>query len=263
VSDYQRIAVSLADGVARVELDRPDDLNALDDLTLEELIEVAGELDGHAGVRVVVFSGRGRAFSAGADLGNFAQLFAGPAGPSKEARIRESAELGQRMADAIAGMRAVTICRAHGYVVGGAFVLMAACDFRVVAEDLVMSIPEVDIGIPLTWGAVPRLVSELGMARTRDLVMTCRRFGPGDVPGFVHRVAPAAELATATDELVATLMDKPPQALEMTKLQLAHVARDPIGAAAADPGRFVDAVMHPDFAMAAARYLNRRRSSGD
>ena len=90
------------------------------------------------------------------------------------------APIGLRMADAIEQMHAVTIARIQGYAVGGGVVLAAVCDLRVAAEDAVFFIPEVDLGLPLAWGGIPRLVREIGPALTKDLVMTCRRFSPAE-----------------------------------------------------------------------------------
>ena len=80
------------------------------------------------------------------------------------------------MADAIEQMRATTIVRLHGHIVGGGVVLASACDMRVAAEDARFSIPEIELGIPLAWGGIPRLVREIGPAMTKELVMTCRPF---------------------------------------------------------------------------------------
>src|SRR5258707_437093 len=91
---------------------------------------------------------------------------------------REVGQLGLRMADAVETLRAVTVAQIHGYAVGGGVVLAAACDLRVAADDAVFSIPEIELGIPLAWGGIPRLVREIGPALTKELVMTCRRFTP-------------------------------------------------------------------------------------
>src|SRR5690606_19166115 len=90
---------------------------------------------------------------------------------------REAADAGRRAADALEAMRPVTVARIHGHCVGGAVVLAAACDLRVAAASTRFAIPEVDLGIPLAWGGIPRLVREIGPALTKELVMTCRPFG--------------------------------------------------------------------------------------
>jgi enoyl-CoA hydratase/carnithine racemase len=126
------------------------------------------------------------------------------------------------MADAIAGMRAVTVARIHGHCVGGAVVLAAACDLRVAADDTVFSIPEIDLGIPLTWGGIPRLMSELGPALTKELVMTCRPFGAAEAKGagFVNRVVPSSLLDDEIEDLVSQLETKSAYTLFCTKRQI-------------------------------------------
>src|SRR5271169_4663331 len=105
-------------------LNRPQKLNALDQLTLVELADAARWFDRRPEIKVVVVSGNGRAFSAGADVSSFAADDPGP-----EQR-RAGADAGRLMAEAIQRMDAITVPRLHGYCVGGAVVLAAACDLR-------------------------------------------------------------------------------------------------------------------------------------
>ena len=104
-----------ADGaVGELLLDRPDKLNALSPEVLGELIEAAAFFDAQADVKAVVVRGAGRAFCGGADLGRM-----NVGGDTSSAAIRETVDLGRRMADAIAGMRALTVAAIHGHCVGG------------------------------------------------------------------------------------------------------------------------------------------------
>lgn len=201
-----------------ITLNRPDKLNPLGVATLVELVEAAAFFDALPEVKVVVIGGRGRAFSAGADLAGL-----GPAAgdPRSAMSAREGAEAGRRMADAVETMRAVTVARIHGHCVGGALVLATACDLRVAAEETVFSIPEVDLGIPLGWGGIPRLVREVGPALTKELVMTCRPFGAAEAKaiGLVNRVVPASELDDEVDRLASQLEAKSAYTLFCTKRQ--------------------------------------------
>jgi enoyl-CoA hydratase/carnithine racemase len=97
----------------------------------------------------------------------------------------------------------------------------------VAAEDLRLSIPELRLGIPLTWAGLPRLVREIGLPRTRDLVMTGRAITAAEALdwGLVQRVVPAAELAAATDAVVAELMAAPAATLALTKEALNAIGR--------------------------------------
>jgi enoyl-CoA hydratase/carnithine racemase len=234
-------------------LARPDALNPLSLECLEELIVAARWFDTHPGLKVVVVKGEGRAFTGGVDVA----LFAGGLGEAQEPR--RAADLGRRAADAVEAMHAVTIAALHGYCVGGGVVLAAACDLRVAAEHTRFRIPEVNLGIPLAWGGIPRLVREIGPARAKELVMTGRWFDAAEALriGFLNQVVPANGLAGATAELVATLTAKPKTALLATKHHTNAVTEHMVGLAGswADADGLLAAMADPEGRAAAAAYL--------
>jgi hypothetical protein len=96
-------------------------------------------------------------------------------GASAGAR-RHAAQVGLRALEAIERCEAITIARLHGHVIGGGLVLALGCDLRVAAAGASFHIPEVDLGVPLTWGAAPRLAREVGLARAKELILLCDRF---------------------------------------------------------------------------------------
>ena len=154
---------------------------------------------------------------------------AGPADPRYS--LRDAADLGRLMADAIEGMKAVTIAAVRGWCVGGGLVLAAACDLRVAADDARFSIPEVDLGIPLAWGGIPRLVREIGPARTKDLVMTCRPFDAAEAAaaGFLTDVVDPGSLDATVDDLAGSLAAKAPYTLWATKRHVDAVTSAMVG----------------------------------
>jgi enoyl-CoA hydratase/carnithine racemase len=159
------------EGLITVVLNRPESLNAINRQMHEELQAACRELRDDPTARVVIMTGEGRAFSAGADLKQPAQA---PPGSAAEARIRASQ--GNRTCEAIEALPQVTIGAVNGLAIGGAVVFLSCLDLRVAARSAWFSIPEVDLDIPLTWNALPRLMREIGPARTKELVMTCDRF---------------------------------------------------------------------------------------
>jgi enoyl-CoA hydratase/carnithine racemase len=173
---------------------------------------------------------------------------------------RQAADAGRRMAEAIEEMRAVTVARIHGHCVGGAVVLAAACDLRIAADDTRFSIPEVDLGIPLAWGGIPRLVREIGPVRTKELVMTCRPFGATEAmaAGFLNQVVPMSGLDSAVDELVGMLVGKSALTLTATKRHTNAVTEGMVGTARAwnDADSLVTALRDPESRAAGAAYLN-------
>jgi enoyl-CoA hydratase/carnithine racemase len=253
---FETLHVSVDGPRATLELARPSRLNALSPETLEELEAAARWFDEHGDLKVVVVSGQGRAFSAGADL----TLFAAAEGENAR-HPRDVADAGRRMADALEAMRAVTVARIHGYCIGGGVVLAAACDLRVAADDAVFSIPEIDIGIPLAWGGIPRLVREVGPAMTRELVMTGRRFSPAEAHrlGFLNRVVPAAHLEAETEALVTELTAKAAAPLLATKRHVDAVTAGMVQTARswADADGLLTAQRDPESRAAAAAYVER------
>ncbi len=221
---FETLEVRLDGTIGTLELARPDKLNPLSATCLAELAEAARWFD-TTDARVVVVRGQGRCFSAGADL----STFAGPADPRYS--LRDAADLGRLMADAIEGMKAVTIAAVRGWCVGGGLVLAAACDLRIAAADARFSIPEVDLGIPLAWGGIPRLVREIGPMRTKDLVMTCRPFGADEAvsAGFLTDVVEPDDLDGAVDELARSLAAKAPYTLWATKRHVDAVTSAMVG----------------------------------
>ena len=248
--DYETITVGIDGPVGTLALDVPAKLNPLSVACLLELADAAQWFDGHEDVKAVIVRGNGRAFTAGADLA----AFSGGGGPD-----RAGTDAGRVMAEALTAMQAVTVAAIHGHCVGGGLVLAAACDLRLATDDVRFMIPEVDLGIPLAWGGIPRLVREIGPAATRDLVMTCRPFGAAEAQalGFVNRVVPASELDGTVQELARQLASKSAFTLRATlrAVDAAAEALVPTGGAWNDADSLAAARRDPESREAARRYL--------
>ena len=213
IPEYETITVACDGRRATLTLNRPDRLNALSNQLMAEVADAAAWFDHQPDLRVVVVRGEGRAFSAGFDLTVFDDDSPSPAGG------RVPADTGRLMAEALERTSPVLVAALHGHVVGGGLVVAAACDLRVATDDVSFSIPEVDLGIPLAWGGIPRLVREIGPTLTKELVMTCRPCGADEAraTGFLNRVGPAADLDTAVDQLAESVASRPRAAVLATK----------------------------------------------
>ncbi len=250
----ETVRISIEGRIGRLTLARPDKLNPLSTQCLEELAEAAAWFDAQPDVLVVIVSGEGRAFTAGADLAAFTD--------SSEGMARDGADSGRLMAEAIEGMNSVTIAAVHGHCVGGGVVLAGACDLRVAAETTRFVIPEVDLGIPLAWGGIPRLVREIGPAATRDLVMTCRPFSSSEAIqlGFLNRVVPDSDLTAEVEELAASLAAKSSLTLRATLRAVDAAAEALVSTrfAWSDADALVNALHDPESREVAASYLAKR-----
>jgi enoyl-CoA hydratase/carnithine racemase len=203
-------------GLTTVTLSRPEKLNAINPKMHAELQGVCSQLRGDTSTRVVIFTGAGRAFSAGADLKDRVLWGEGPADP---VQARHLAGTGNRTSAAIEDLDQVTIGAVNGLAIGGALVFLASMDLRLAAASAWFSIPEIDIDIPLTWNGLPRLMRELGPARTKELVMTGDRFSAQEALqwGFVSRITADHELLFSARKLAAKLLAKDAMSLALTK----------------------------------------------
>ena len=252
------VVVEGSGAVRRVRLNRPEKLNALNEDVRRGLAESFARLADDVEVRIVVLEGEGRSFSAGADLSSDRGRGVEDAPWSVR---RHAYGAWQRLLDLIESVPQVTVARLHGHCIGGAALLAVACDLRLGAADLSVRIPEVAIGIPLTWGGIPRLVREVGLPMARDLVMTGRTLDAAEALscGFVTRVVPAADLDAATDALVRDLVEMPDAPLQMTRAMFSAISRDLQGAAGwADADLLAWSGREPESLEAAADYVRRR-----
>lgn len=203
--------------VLRVWLNRPEARNAHDQTMIAEVADTFTAISAQSDYRVVVLGGRGKTFCAGADRKE--SLSSQP----NDRAARYANQLGRRAMRAIEDCEAITVARVQGHAIGGGLCFGVACDFRVTTSDAQWYVPEVELGVPLPWGAVPRLIAELGAARARQLIMTADHID-GDTAfewALAHEVtADEAALDAAVDRWVERLLSLPALALQMTKHQM-------------------------------------------
>ncbi|HEX7738920.1 MAG TPA: enoyl-CoA hydratase/isomerase family protein [Marmoricola sp.] len=218
MSAYTQLDLDLSAPVATITLARPERLNALSPTLLRELTAASEEVSARDDVKVVIVRGDGRAFSTGFDLD--AAVAEGPSAAQ--------VDLGRQMAEAVSGIPVLTIAAIHGHCIGGGLVLAAACDLRVAEQSTRFRIPEVDFGIPLAWGGIPRLVRELGPALTKELVLTCRPFDAAEALAvrFLNRVVADGTVADEVAALAGSLAAKPRFLITHTKQSVDALVED-------------------------------------
>jgi enoyl-CoA hydratase/carnithine racemase len=222
MAHFSTLEVSVdAGGVGWLTLSRPERRNALSHRALEELVLAASWFDARGDVSVVVVSGEGRSFCGGFDV-----LDPGPI--PGDGTIETSIDVGRVAMNAVSSMRAITIARLHGRVRGGGFVLALACDLRVIADDATLSLPEARLGMPIPWGALPRLVRELGPMRAKQLTLACSELdGPKAVDvGIAVASVPATELDDAVTTLVDELSGTPRLVTQEVKREIERISED-------------------------------------
>lgn len=242
---YRTLKVQTQGALATVTLNRPQARNAMSAQLMREMIACANRLAVKRELRVVIVRGAGVCFSAGADLKD-AKRWGDGAGPLEESR--EIASLGFRMARAWEELPHLTIAAIEGYAIGGGVALAVALDWRVIARDAFVSFPEIALGIPLTWGTLPRLVNLVGPARAKRLTILCERFSAPDARamGLVDYVAAPGEALRTARGIARAVFALPSHSVRMSKESInayaaigahaaTHMAHDQVQLAAASP----------------------------
>jgi enoyl-CoA hydratase len=211
---------------AWITLDRPAKRNALTPAMVGGLHQALDRADRDPGLRVIVITGAGPAFCAGADLGFFAGLLAEPDGGA-----RFEAGLLRPMADVLARLRSSprpVIAAVNGACAAGGVELVVACDLIVAAAEATFSDAHSRRGLAPAIGGAAGLVRSLGAHRAKQLMLLAESW---DAPtlaacGLVAEVVPAAGLVARVDALAATLAQRSPRSLALMK-DLVHRAQDP------------------------------------
>lgn len=213
--------------VATVALARPDAHNALNAALIEEIDRCFGELAEDAGVRVVVLTGEGRSFCAGADIGYMRET----AGFTYEENVEDARRLA-RMFRSVNELPKPVVARVEGAAIGGGAGLVAAADVAVAGQGARFAFSEVRLGIaPAT--IAPFVVRKIGHSPARRLFLTGERFDASRAReiGLVHEVAPEEELDERVEDVVEELLQGGPFAQAAIKQLLRQVeATEPLEA---------------------------------
>jgi enoyl-CoA hydratase/carnithine racemase len=227
-----RIEVRVEDGVAHVELARPDKLNAMDRDMFAAIGETFRALGRDPAVRAILLSGQGRHFTAGLDLDYASRQFPPSRDPGRaaEARLRHIEWL-QDAFSAVEAARPPVIAAIHGGCVGAGVDLASACDLRLVSADAFFQVAEVDVAITADLGTLQRLGYLIPHGVLRELTFTGRRMGAEEAAryGLANRVEADRDAAVAAGlELARTIAAKSPLAVAGAKRSLNHSRGRPI-----------------------------------
>ena len=201
--------------VTLLRVNRPEQRNAIDFSTMDELETVLSILEADDSLRALVLTGGGDTFISGGDLKDF--------------QILVTAADGKRMAERMGAILTRVSClpvpviaALNGPAVGGGTEVALACDLRVAATNAYFSFRQVTMGIMTAWGGAPRLLALLGFSRSLYYLLTAERITPKQAlqMGLVQRVTPEGQAVTAAIELAQQIVSQPPLAVQAIKRTL-------------------------------------------
>ncbi|HXZ87176.1 MAG TPA: enoyl-CoA hydratase/isomerase family protein [Candidatus Binataceae bacterium] len=208
------------DRIATLTFNRPEKRNPLNEEVVLELEGLLHQVRDDAAVRVMILTGSGNTFSAGADLSQVR----GITDEAERQRIfgeyrKRRARLIGRTLDLLVNLEQVTIAAINGYAIGGGWALALGCDLRVAVEGAQFWFPEVDLGVPLSPGSSALLTAHIGPTRAKELIITCRRCSAEELlqMGLLNRVVKREQLYPVVQELAESLVAKNPVAVMAAK----------------------------------------------
>jgi len=204
---YEMLTLAVADRIATITVNRPDKLNALNDRTIAELGEAITECTSRADVGGIIVTGAGRAFVAGADIGELSRHDALSA--------RSLAERGQQVFRRFEVCTKPVIAAVNGFALGGGCELAMACHMRIASDAAKFGQPEVKLGLIPGYGGTQRLPRLVGRGQALQLLLTGEIIDAQEALriGLVNRVVAGSELLGTVTALLGAMLANAPLAL--------------------------------------------------
>jgi len=252
------VSVEREERVVTVRIDRADGVNALSDAVMAELTDIARSFEDDAETSAVVLTGSDSVFSLGFDLGDRSTDERAARGLAHQRVLQRR---GPRMCDAWEQIEPMTIVALEGWCVGGGVALAVSCDLRVMASDARIYVPEIERGMNMSWGSIPRFVNLMGPARTKRLVALAEKLDAATAErwGFADEIAEPGGAVVAARSLADRAAALPPVQLRMCKQGIDAAAKALNQAVSSlDRDQFLLAQRSEDFGEGIASFLEKR-----
>lgn len=209
--EYEILKLDVKDNIATITISRPKDLNALNTRFFNEMDQRVAELASRDDVKVIVITGEGKAFVAGADIKEMIDM--------TQAQGSEFSRLGQNTFRSLEQCEKPVIAAINGFALGGGLELAMGCDFRIASSKARFGQPEVNLGLTPGYAATQRLPRLIGAGNALFLLLTGEMIGAEEAlrMGLVQRVVEPEELLPTVLELAKTITTKGPQAVQKVK----------------------------------------------
>jgi len=209
---FKTLTIEKGDGISRIRLNRPEKLNTINKEMMLELKAALEDASEDKMVKVVVITGTGRAFCAGADVSIFKD-----ASPIEVRSLLLKGIAG--VIRAIMELEKPVVAAVNGLALGGGCELVLACDMIIATENAFFGQTEINLGVLPGWGGMSRLAQVIGLRKATELVLTGNVINANEAErlGLVNKVVPADKLWETLNEVVGKLLDKSSLALKLAK----------------------------------------------
>lgn len=203
--------LNLNERIATITFDRPNSLNSLNIETLHELDKVIEDIKNNETIDIIIFTGIGKAFIAGADISEMANM--------NELEAKEYAKLGSKIFRKIELLRQITIASINGYCLGGGNELAMATDMRIASENAKFGQPEVSLGITPGFSGTQRLPRLIGITKAKELLFTGKIIDANEAKmlGLVNQVVSHELLTESALNLAQTILKNSQNAIQIAK----------------------------------------------
>lgn len=253
--NYNNILVEIAENIAILTINRPNQLNALNSVTIAELSNAFNELDENKNVKAIIITGSGdKAFVAGADIKEFYQF-----------DVNQGQELSskghQDLFNLVENLTTPTIAAVNGFALGGGLELAMSCHFRLASENAKMGLPEVTLGVIPGYGGTQRLAQLVGKGRAMEMIMTAKMISAADALNFglVNHVCSSAELLEECKKIALKIVKNSSTAIAAAIKSINAGYTDGIDGFQVEIDEFGKCFGTPDFVEGTNAFIEKRK----
>lgn len=252
---FENILIEKKDSLAKITINRPKKLNALNKATIIELNEAFEELEDDANIRVIILTGSGeKAFVAGADISEFADF-------SVDEGTRLSKLGHDTLFDYVENLSTPVIAAVNGFALGGGLELAMSCHFRIASDNAKMGLPEVSLGVIPGYGGTQRLPQLVGKGKAMEMIMTAGMISAEEAKeyGLVNHVTPQEELLSLAEKIASKIIRNSSEAISAAIRAVNAGFEDGVNGFDVEVDEFGECFGTDDFIEGTDAFLNKRK----
>ena len=253
--NYDNILVADQGAIRTITINRPNQLNALNAATIEELNQAFREGESLSHIRVIIVTGTGeKAFVAGADIKEFAEF-----------SVEEGQELSRKghhsLFDVVENLTTPVIAAVNGYCLGGGLELAMACHMRVASDNAMMGLPEVSLGVIPGYGGTQRLAQLIGKGKAFELIFTAGMMKAQEAKewGLVNHVTSQNELMEFAGKIAEKISKNSPRAIGLAIEAVNAGYTDGVNGFEIEIEKFGEAFGTEDFSIGTQAFLHKEK----